>query len=633
MLGLKKRPAAEQAPPEAEPPKKRYRVKRKRTRAYVGFDFIGNEVRIVQVARKGKQLALERITVAPLEKEVFRAGRVADITAFRETLGKLLEEARITGTIAGVALSGVNSVVRVFSLPKLTRSQLRETIDSQLSQFVPFPPEDTVYQYQILEEYEEDESPMYEILLMATRYSALVPIVRGLQGLGFSVISIKVGLAGAMSVLRKYYEDYAQSVALVDVRERYSDVAFISENQFRLSRTIELGTDAILSRIATMLGITKGELERQIWENEVDLLADPASVPPEQVRVLEAFKTAFQTFGNELVRSVRYFEGKSRKKVRVGRIVILGKIRGLANLDGFLSELTAVDTVIADPLENIDYSMAEWYPPDRRAHMAEIVNALGIAVNAMTPKERRFMNLLPREFLVRTRVQNIAIGAVGLVAIISLWGVTQSRSLDMKIAAEEAKLEEWKAKNAEVAPDAQKFDETMDQIGQLAPKLRAVALLFGSQFPWPLLLEEIRTLMPQKVWLGQAAAGGNENVGLDLTNVLNNGQIEIKGQSLGLEPIFQFAKRIYESNYFGEVEVEFELVTSGGAPAGGGAVGGAVGGRAGGRGGRGAPTKGVGRDLVSLFFYFQELPPLQLLFNFTMKFSIDKKYIRPEELI
>jgi type IV pilus assembly protein PilM len=641
LLKRKKKAAEEEVSAPERPRRALIKRKGKRTKSTVGFDFLTSQARIVQVGKVGKEIRLERVAIVDLPGDAFRMGKVGNVAGLTETLGKAMSEANINGTTAAIALSGINSVVRVFSLPKMSRSQLRETIEVQLNQFVPFPPEDTIYQYRILEEYTEDEAPMYEILLTGARYSVVGPLVRAVMALGLSPISVKVGYQAALTVLKRYYEDYAQAVAFVDIREKFTDMSFVTDNTFKFSRSVELGLETMLARIATMVGLTPKELERQIRETEVDFMGDAATMAPEQARLSEAFRASFQAFGNELVRSVRYYEAKSRKKVRVGRIVLSGSLAGMTNLDTFLSEMVAVDCVIADPLENIDYSMAEWYPSDYRAFLGEIVIPLGVAVDALNPVTRRDTNLLPREFLVRKKVQNVLLGVAGLVLAALIYGFSVSKSLDARIATEQESLSKWQAQNAQVEPGAKEFDAVMGDVQKIAPKLRVVAVLFGRQVPWSLLLEEIRSLMPQNVWLSQTAGGGSETLGVDLTSLP---KVVLKGQCVGLEPMFRFARNIYDSKIFiGDVSAEFDVAAQGGGGGGGG--GGGV--RRGGSGpgafipasrytddeeGKGHPA-GVFGDIGSIEMYFREQLPQTILYNFTLTFQLDQKFVNPTDLM
>jgi len=617
------------------------RRKIKKTKSFIGIDFLSNQVRITQISKKGKEVKLERVTVGEIPPEIFRLGKVSDVGALAEVLHKIMTDAGITGSYVVLSLSGMNSVVRVITLPKMTRSQLRETMEVQLGQFVPFPPEDTVYQYKILGEVVEEETPMNEILLAAARYSLIHPLVQAVTLLGLQPVAVKVGYVSVLSVLKRYYEDFAQAVAIVDLRDKFCDISFVAENAFQFSRTVEFGQETIYTKIGSLVGLSTKEIRERLREGEIDLMAPVATEveegASETTRLVEGLKNAFQSFANELVRSVRYYEAKSRRKLRVGRIVLVGGVSNFVNLEPFLMETTAVDVVIGDPLENVDYSTAEWFPPEYKANISEIAVSLGLAVDGINPKTRKDLNLLPREFLVRKQVQNVVVGFVAGVALAAGFMYAFRANLLAQLQALQAEQSKWEQKVKSVEPDAKQFDEIQAKITDIAPRIRTIALGFGSQFPWTVLLEEIQNLTPKNVWLGQTVGGASSPEGLILEKLP---AIEVKGQAIGLRPIFTFAKAIYDSEIFvGDVMVEYQEATrvGGGGGGGGGPVVGGGGGMT-----MSVPFSesspaiaplGVGSDLGQLLRYFELVRERPILYNFTLKFQMDQDLIQPKALM
>jgi len=317
--------------------------------------------------------------------------------------------------------------------------------------------------------------------------------------------------------------------------------------------------------------------------------------------------------------------------------VLVGGVSNFVNLEPFLMETTAVDVVIGDPLENVDYSTAEWFPPEYKANISEIAVSLGLAVDGINPKTRKDLNLLPREFLVRKQVQNVVVGFVAGVALAAGFMYAFRANLLAQLQALQAEQSKWEQKVKSVEPDAKQFDEIQAKITDIAPRIRTIALGFGSQFPWTVLLEEIQNLTPKNVWLGQTVGGASSPEGLILEKLP---AIEVKGQAIGLRPIFTFAKAIYDSEIFvGDVMVEYQEATQVGGGGGGG--GGPV---VGGGGGmtmsvpfsESSPAiapLGVGSDLGQLLRYFELVRERPILYNFTLKFQMDQDLIQPKALM
>ncbi|MBD61256.1 hypothetical protein CL645_00075 [bacterium] len=408
-------------------------------KSVVGFDFQDNSIRVVQMTKKKKEMVLERAAFIPMDGSVWKMGRIQDQAKFLEALKKGLEDAGINGQKAVVGLSGTNSVVRVVRLPRLTKAQLKETINVQLGQYVPFPPEDTLFKYETLRDILEDEMEKQEVMIVATRYSILDPILMALQQLNMDPVGVKVGFLSATNVLSRYFEDYSQSVAIVDLRNAITDILFVSGSNDdldmdmdegakkkkkvkslpltpgRLSRTIEFGYEKVIRDFADQLpdGTTVKDLPEIFRMTDVDLLDstssdseddsqendpfasfgndekveessdDDDSNLPSSADVNNALRKVFDNFASDIDSSKRYFESWSRSRERLGRVVLIGNIRRFNNIDAYLSEKSGLDVVLGDPLENIDYGSTEWFPDKMRGAVYEIATAVSLATEAL----------------------------------------------------------------------------------------------------------------------------------------------------------------------------------------------------------------------------------------------------------
>lgn len=650
MALFRRRAATEggEAPEEGAPRRKGGEPKIKRPAgSVVGIDFQDNSIRVVQLAKRRKELALERVAFIPVDGDVWRMGRIGDAEAFLDTLRSGLIESGVGGRKAVIGLSGTNSVVRVVRLPKMKPAQLRETLNVQLGQYVPFPPEDTLFKYEIIGEVVEDEIEKQEIMILATRYSIIEPILLAVQKLGMDPVGVKIGFLSSAGVLTRYYEDFSQSVAVVDLRNAITDILFLSGQSddlleeeetgrrkkkkpkqatpARLARTIEFGYERIMRDLAKELEVDVAGLAEILRNTEIDLLdvgdaASPDEAPPEDpfaafasdeeegaeedeeeaegvtsAQVNAALRRLFTEFTSELEKSRRYFESSSKRRERLGRMVLVGNLSRFANLEAFLTEASGLDVVLGDPLETIDYGSTEWHPEEMRGRVAEITTPVALAREAFFPRDLGRFNLLPREFTVRrtsiATVKWVAVLAVGA----GLYAASVMKDLDAKLNAANSRKQgvltdqnrqrQWSMQVLEsvceridgtwdgiladppalgectrshsYSADAGAFDEQQGLLNAVGPKIKAVATLAGAQFPWEILLDEIRTVIPKNVWLSQRAGDANNLVGIDVDEMSS---VVLTGQALSEEDIFLFVQNLHASRFFTEtIEFNYSL--------------------------------------------------------------------------
>ena len=170
----------------------------------------------------------------------------------------------------------------MITLPKMTQAQTRDAINLQLNQYVPFPPADTIYDFKVLREVKEEEQPSQEILLVATRRTSIQPLMKVMKQAGLQLIGVKITTLASFGLFEDLYTDNEQAVAFVDVRDTVTDISFVAENYFRLSRSVEFGLANLIERLRQKMGLTNEEAVEHLYRNKVDLMESyrPDRWPP-----------------------------------------------------------------------------------------------------------------------------------------------------------------------------------------------------------------------------------------------------------------------------------------------------------------------------------------------------------------
>ena len=75
-----------------------------------------------------------------------------------------------------------------------------------------------------------------EILLVATRRSSIQPMLNIVKKAGLNLVGIKITTLGSFGLFEDLYLDSEQATAFIDIRDSVTDISFVAENFFRLSR-------------------------------------------------------------------------------------------------------------------------------------------------------------------------------------------------------------------------------------------------------------------------------------------------------------------------------------------------------------------------------------------------------------
>jgi type IV pilus assembly protein PilM len=552
----------------------------------IGIDLTSNEMRVTALSKHGNEYILERFAIADLSPQFFAAGRIADTRGLAARLKEVLETNGINAKKAIVSLSGKAAIVRVIELPRMGAPQTRQAINLQINQYVPFPPGDTVYDYRVLPQRKGGNAAMQEVLLVATRASTIQSTVDMLQLAGIETHGIKITSLAAWNLLGAKLEGYTQSVGVVDMRDSISELSFFLDGSFRMARSVELGYNTIIAKIAQLLGVGVGEAEEYLRAEPVDLMLSEEDVDQtEDNRLREAVMAVFANFVTELVRSIRYYESQASRTDRVGKLMIFGNVRNFKNLASYLERETGLEVSEVSLSALVQYQQGVYALDILHNHAEKFVVSAGLCVDYFKKGKIDF-NLLPSVYYVRAQALNVLKIGVVLLFIMGAFMWYQNSQLEKGVNAAKNELATVQAEENKWKPDADKFEAVKSEISTKKPKFGQIYSLVKSQFMWPAIMEEVGNRIPDTCFIDE------------IEFQASTGEIKMKGTAVDRIDIMQFAISLDNSEFFTQTVAKetVEDLTGGG---GGGGPG----------GGGGGGSAGMGLTADAKNPYYPSIPP------------------------
>ena len=449
------------------------------------------------------------------------------------------------------------------------------------------------------------DRPSQEILLVATRRSSIMPLMRVMRLAGLTLVGIKITTLGSFGLFEDIYTDAEQAIAFVDVRENVTDISFVAENYFRLARSVEFGLTNLIERIRLKMNMNRLEAIDYLYQNKIDLMesyrpptdltAESGSVDvdqsetPEGIRdpaeldrqlglvrgddtaekqVRDAVLRAMGQFVNELMRSIRYFESQQKRRARVGKIVLFGHIGGLEGLSEYLSEQTGMEIMVVTGLPGVESALDGADEMELRGREAVLVVSLGLAVEGLKRKKIE-LNLVPRETVYRRKSFNAMKFAVVVVLILAAFLLNIYIERYQELENFKQKEQEIQAKIDVVKPYYDRATEFKNHIQLVEGKLRGVVQLAAAQPPWPVIMDELGRVMRDSAWLDEMHWDAN------------GAKWEVHGYCVGTDEVQRLLVNFYHSDILnmtdvGSVDADVQSSSSGslGSGFGGGGTGG-----------------------------------------------------------
>lgn len=151
------------------------------------------------------------------------------------------------------------------------------------------------------------------------------------------------------------------------------------------------------------------------------------------------------------------------------------------------------------------------------------------------------INLLPRERIRRRPVGTTALIMV-VVGVVVAGMVASTVVLNRRIDGKREELAQVNQQINDLRPRLLRVEELRRQIDAARRKEQLLKALEASRVPWDTVLEELRTVMPQDVWLVQV-------------ELKDSGDLVLNGYAMSYEAVARFMVSLENSRLFSTVEM------------------------------------------------------------------------------
>lgn len=328
----------------------------------IGIDIGSHSIKVVQLAPSRNGYSLLRAGSTPTPPEAIKQGVVTDRPAMAEALHALMRDLGISSVAAVAAVAGPTVVVRQVQLPAMPEAQLRKSIYWEARNYISFPVEDSLLEFQILETHPGESTPKMDVMLVAAPRDLVESRVDTLEQAGIEPLAIEVepfSLMRAAIELPMGMSETRDTVALVDIGATYTNISIVSNGAFVLSRAITIAGNNFTEAIASVLSVDPMQAE-EIKENEAEVVMDElnrAELSPIDQEASRALEPTMEELVREVRRSFAFYDyqqgpgGGTRAPGGVGgvsRVILTGgtaKMRGLAS---YLQEQLNLPVALAD---------------------------------------------------------------------------------------------------------------------------------------------------------------------------------------------------------------------------------------------------------------------------------------------
>lgn len=433
-------------------------------------------------------LALKRYGLKPLGLDGLQESRreKAVQAAVREILATLGTSARV----ASLCAPGFAVFSKFIKLPPVDSARVRQMIQYEARQNIPYPIEQAVWDFQIMGALPTGE---LEVLLVAMKTETIEGLFRNAEAASLKPQIVDASPAALANAFRFNYGDLNEPAMLLDIGAKTSNVLIFEKGKF-FARNINIGANSITQEFIaeSKLPWAKAE-EIKISEGFVSLggaYEDPEN--PHQTALAKISRQVLTRLHIQINQTVQFYRGQQGGSPPA-RLFLAGGASIMPYTAQFFAEKLGVAVEHFNPFRNVTVDPSiDLEDLGKVAHSFGEVVGLGLRNLAQCPIE---LNLIPKTIRkkqsLEKKIPYFYAATASLVAAILAIGAFYGRTAEVKRET----LAQLTERLAPLQRQTEELDHHRAEIKRLSNEIDVYTGYLKNRYFWPEALVEMRNLL------------------------------------------------------------------------------------------------------------------------------------------
>ena len=264
----------------------------------IGLDIGSSSVKVVQLEESRRGLVLANFGINPLPPETIVDGAIMNQVAVLESIEALISRLGIKKKEVAIAISGRSVIVKKIAMPVMSRAELAEELNLEMSHHIPFAREEVEVDYDIV--VPKNTEGQMEILLVAAKKEVVQDYLDIVREARLNPVVLDVSAFAVQNL----YDKLAgfspnETVVMLNIGAVSTSLNIVIGGVTTFTRDIGIGGQTITGEIQRTLQITFDEAETRKREASSGLPTDP--------NIMSIITRVCDVMAGELQRSIDFF--------------------------------------------------------------------------------------------------------------------------------------------------------------------------------------------------------------------------------------------------------------------------------------------------------------------------------------
>lgn len=387
------------------------------------------------------------------------AARAAQIS---NAISTLVGRAGVKGKVR-YSISGQSVFIRFVKLPPLGDDDIEQLVAFEAQQHVPFPLDEVVWDYEILEAEGEKE-----VVIVAIKGDALDEINESVNETGLGTAEVDVAPMALYNAFRAAQPNLDEPVLLIDVGAKTSDLLYIEGDRF-FTRSAAVGGSAVTTAISKEFDVPFAEAEMHKTQNGLVALGGGHTEQLDDAAAALAMtiRNAMTRLATEIPRTTNYYRSQHNGNAPK-HVFLAGGGANLPYAKEFFEEKLRLPVDYFNPLPAI--TLGKGVDADRVSKEAHMMGELiGLGLRGVG-KSKLNIDLVPTKVGEARAAEKrkpfllaAAAVVVGGAALAGLFRMQAANKAEAQAASAEAQFAELRSP-AKAIQDAVEIEEELTEI-------------------------------------------------------------------------------------------------------------------------------------------------------------------------
>ncbi len=306
----------------------------------IGLDIGSTSIKLAELAPSGKQWKL--LTMASMPSPLgWMSNMKGNLAVVSQAITKLHKEAGVYGRRAVISLPEEQVSSHVIELPTMDDSEIEQSLQWQVEQYIPIPLDQAVWSYQVVRRDMMGQGGV-EVLVAAVPKSVVEFYRTVAETAGLEVLAVETEL---MATARAVLQNVSTLGMIVDIGAKSTDMALVQNGNLLYTRAIPTAGEAFCRAIETGLGLEPSQAEE--YKNTYGFSKDHL-----EGKLAEVMAPVLKLIISEIKKTMDFYTSKHSGE-NIKFISLSGGAAALPEIVGEISTALGIESSIADPFVKV----------------------------------------------------------------------------------------------------------------------------------------------------------------------------------------------------------------------------------------------------------------------------------------